>query len=760
MTVEGVARDQAPTTTLTEMLAYLHQWGPESPQLLEELSLYKLFHPDAFASMEEKILASMGLFYKVGTPESLYAFLIRRMGQAHSLESGVVLTPVQASVRRALDENQFVSISAPTSAGKSYSIRDFIASETGDAVVVVPSRALIAEYLAVMRHMFVRDKSVMIMPFIDRVFTQRSLRRIFVLTPERARDLFEMRDQLDVRTFFFDEAQISEEAERGIVFDVLVRRVSVAFPHAKLVFAHPFVENPQAQFSKHDLPLSKAFARSYPYGAVGKVFIFGHSNSKDYYFSPYQEGGHLLKNCVKFEGDFAQYAFSPGHSVLVYVTKNSIYNQSFLEGFREFIDGFESIRNPQALEIISNIERLLGADQKGHRSNMVELLRQGVVIHHGSVPLEVRFLIEEFVRGGFARICFATSTLVQGVNMPFDIVWLDTSRMLGGDDAAKSLAFKNLIGRAGRLTSAQKFDFGYVYTKSPHILVDRLRRDFILSDASVIESGEAPAESDVGELLEAIREGTFNEDLHVPQSKADRLARSEVLSAAKDILDIVYANGSELSQSLKGEANRRARVSVEEKLRVIYEASLNRGLLGGEQSVFRTAVRLMIQTFQGRSFSEIVGQRFSHVARRDQRGVGEAEFTQKANKLPDSNLERAFPLFPQGTLAKYVSYDAVVFDTYDYLDQVIAFGLNDVLTAAFKVYYAFSKDGRAVRFIELLRFGTNDAMHVLLMRYGFLPEDVRDLLPYIQTINESEIIFKSSILEASSSIRDMTEWYR
>ena len=70
--------------------------------------------------------------------------------------------------------------------------------------------------------------------------------------------------------------------------------------------------------------------------------------------------------------------------------------------------------------------------------------------------------------------------------MPFDIVWLDTMRILGGDDASKSLAFKNLIGRAGRLSDAQKFDFGYVYTKNPKVIGDRLGIDYVLSETSVI----------------------------------------------------------------------------------------------------------------------------------------------------------------------------------------------------------------------------------------------------------------------------------
>jgi hypothetical protein len=66
-----------------------------------------------------------------------------------------------------------------------------------------------------MRRKFENDKGVMISSFVDLVFTSRALRRIFVLTPERSKDLYKFRDRLNIETFFFDEAQISEEDSRG-----------------------------------------------------------------------------------------------------------------------------------------------------------------------------------------------------------------------------------------------------------------------------------------------------------------------------------------------------------------------------------------------------------------------------------------------------------------------------------------------------------------------------------------------------------------
>ena len=101
----------------------------------------------------------------------------------------------------------------------------------------------------------------------------------------------------------------------------------------------------------------------------------------------------------------------------------------------------------------------------------------------------------------------------------------------------------------------------------------------------------------------------------------------------------------------------------------------------------------------------------------------------------------------------------IVFDTYDYLDQVISFSLSDVFIAAFKVYKTLTADARADKMIELLRFGTNNSMHMLLMRYGFAPEDIEEITGYVQSISESNIVFKSTVYEAPYHVRDIIDWY-
>lgn len=758
MSIIDIAEETNPINGISELLDVLHKEGPVSSELLEKIAYYKKFHGNEFQENEEKIITSLGLFYKLPEPSNLYSFLLSGIGKQHKEEFGEYLTPVQASVRRAVNENKVVSISTPTSAGKSYSIRDFIAENDGDAVVIVPSRALIAEYVSTMKQKFNGDKNVMISPFVDDIFKSRELRKIFILTPERARDLFSKDLNLNIKVFFFDEAQVSEEIERGVIFDVLVRRVKQHFDSAKLIFAHPFVENPDAQIKKHGFPQVGSYSKSYTHGTVGKIFIYQHKNKKYYHFSPYVDRGHQIKKCIEHEKKFSDFAFDGTHSVLVYVSKSSIYNGKYIKPFRKYVDKYDDIDSVEAEEIINTVEHLLGADNDEHNSELVKLLRKGIVIHHGSVPLEVRFLVEDLIRKGHSKICFATSTLAQGINMPFDIVWLDNMRILGDSDQNRALSFKNLIGRAGRLSKQPKFDFGYVFTKSPQLLSQRVNEKILLDEQSVIENPEIIDDPDTSELINSMKDGSFDDDKQAPLSKIERLSESEVLKYCEAILSIIY-NGESIKDNLYGSKNEYKRESLKQYFRFIYEASINRVLYEGEVEVFRQAISIFLQVIQGRSFREIVGIRYSYVCKKDEGKQGYAAFSQPAAKLPKSTLTRKYSIFDKNTLAKNVSYDAVVFDTYDYLDQVISFSLSESFITAFKVYKDNSTDQRSDRMIELLRFGTNNTMHTLLIRYGFPPEDIAEISKYILFINEDTITFKPEISEAPNYIQEMVDWY-
>src|SRR5690606_3904127 len=129
--------------------------------------------------------------------------------------------------------------------------RDLILNHDGDMIIIVPSRALINEYFTRVLKL-VEGLRVNVLVFPDIVNKAMAERNVFILTPERVKDIFRLKNDLNVRTVLFDEAQIAEEeGRRGIYFDSIVRRVNEHFDEAKLLFAQPYIDNPGAQFTRN-----------------------------------------------------------------------------------------------------------------------------------------------------------------------------------------------------------------------------------------------------------------------------------------------------------------------------------------------------------------------------------------------------------------------------------------------------------------------------------------------------------------------------
>ena len=167
---------------------------------------------------------------------------------------------------------------------------------------------------------------------------------------------------------------------------------------------------------------------------------------------------------------------------------------------------------------------------------MLSLLRKGIVIHHGSLPLQIRMIIENFTKAGFCRLCFATSTLGEGINMPFDIVFLDRL------EASKPLLVKNLIGRAGRSTTDLNFDFGYVIIKAQNISKFReiISQDENLKEVSALDT--ITSDDDYRVFKNAILEGKFSDEYNLTKSELDKLESKEVSGIVKELLDTVFHN--------------------------------------------------------------------------------------------------------------------------------------------------------------------------------------------------------------------------
>ena len=76
-------------------------------------------------------------------------------------------------------------------------------------------------------------------------------------------------------------------------------------------------------------------------------------------------------------------------------------------------------------------------------------IREGVAFHHADLRADVRALLDDELREGAARLeaIVATTTLAEGVNLPFRSVVFHHIRVAGG---LPPLLYRNVIGRAAR----------------------------------------------------------------------------------------------------------------------------------------------------------------------------------------------------------------------------------------------------------------------------------------------------------------------
>ena len=738
------------------VISNIYKKGPVDGTDMEILSYLALYRPNEFEIYKDKILNYMGVFYKDVKRSSLNEIIFGQYKKYIRDTYNEYYTPVQADIVKNISKANCFSFSAPTSTGKSFVFRNLIERGNNDAVVVVPSRALINEYYLRLCELM-PDRSINILTFIDKINTAKVRRNIFVVTPERCRDLFKQKDSFNVDLFLFDEAQLSdEESTRGLFYDSIVRRCYKAYPEAKFVFAHPFINNPEAQLLKNHLRNNVA-ATLYEQKNVGQMYFCVDNNNVFYHFGIDKTIMGTQK--IKCSFDPIEKCIRNGGSVLFYVSKSKIYNKSFLNEYGQYIDLCEEIDEDKINYYINGLKSFTGGDtiaNKDHYSQMISLLKRGIVTHHGSLPLQSRSIIEQYTRDGFCKLCFATSTLEQGINMPFDIVVIDRF------EASKPLEMKNLIGRAGRSSENVKFDYGYVIVSKSNMSKFReiLNNPNALDVVSLLDKQEED-NSDYSDFKNAILNDTFSDQYNLTNNDLEKFSAEESDVIIKRIIDTFYKNGKLISfDEIDND-----RSEIYYTFDRLYRLYLGRDLSDGEENVLHTAVKIMLWQIYGKTFKNICWYRYSYVSRSSERkkmerlgrntNALEAKFITGFDDLPNKKL-RAYSIFEKGTKAKDVDYDRIVYDTYDYIDKLIGFKLSDIFYAAFYLYYEKTEDERALSLAKYVKYGTDNERYIWMIRYGMTFEDIELLDKHIENINEKGIVFKQSI----SSTLSVSLWRR
>lgn len=348
---------------------------------------------------------------------------------------------------------QYFSYSGPTSMGKSFVMRMFIKERVTKGcaenyVIIVPTKALINEVST----KIIDDLKTLLPQHNYRVITsggalslQQDHNFVLVLTPERLLYLLLERSTFKIDYLFIDEAhKISSKDSRSPfyykVIDLLSKRENK--PH--IIFSSPNIPNPEVYLQLiPDVSNTAENKLAATYSPVNQIkYVVDLVDSKVSVFNDYRR---TAVEVGKFEQSVmpAQLirVVGAGHQNIIYCSST----KKAVDMALDYVKALPVLNDNIALMSLAKEIR----NEIHNDYYLANVISKGVAYHIGYLPSNIRLQIESLFRSGDITTIFCTSTLVEGVNLPADNLFI--THYKNGLSNMTSVDFKNLIGRVGRI---------------------------------------------------------------------------------------------------------------------------------------------------------------------------------------------------------------------------------------------------------------------------------------------------------------------
>ena len=360
--------------------------------------------------------------------------------------------------------NSYYSYSAPTSMGKSFIMRMFIKEEILNGskhnyAIIVPTKALINEIRIKITKEdlgeILHQKNYHVVTAAgDAVLSNwkdKEQNYIFVMTPERM--LYQLINEPDIQIdyLFVDEAhKISGADKRSPFYYQVINMLSERQHRPHIIFASPNVPNPEVFLDTiPDVQAAKEHKLQTSYSPVSQPkFIINLVNREVSIYNEHTgnnipitsialDDADLIDVLLRFEKDenkkekpFIAYFPSPRKTVVA---------------ARDFgANRIPKTNCPELVELAKDIKNEVHGDYY-----LADLISKGVAYHIGYLPSSIRQRIETLFKEGKITALFCTSTLVEGVNLPADNLFISDYK--NGQKDMRPIDFRNLTGRVGRL---------------------------------------------------------------------------------------------------------------------------------------------------------------------------------------------------------------------------------------------------------------------------------------------------------------------
>lgn len=381
--------------------------------------------------------------------------LIRRTLEL-SVDGGDHRIPVNHFQRQfwsSAEQSRWTSVSAPTSAGKSHIVRLWLTTQIDlhdhyRTVYVVPTRALIDEVSRDLEAELEGRATVTTMPWDTR--DEDPTHEVFVLTQERLHILLRKWPDLTFDSIFVDEAQKLNDGTRGVLLqralDEAARRGT-----PKVIFASPLTSNPELLV--HGVDGSSTALISETVTVNQTLIHVNQRRSTRWDMVAFVDGEPMpigefdlpaRPTTLRKRLSLVAVALGSAHTGNVVYTNGPAEAETVAGQICDALSSSGWVASKATLEVVELIEKTIHPQYL-----LAAYLKQGVAFHYGNMPLLVREAVERLFRDGEVRYLVCTSTLLEGVNLPCQNLFVRAPRK-GNSNLMSASDFWNLAGRAGR----------------------------------------------------------------------------------------------------------------------------------------------------------------------------------------------------------------------------------------------------------------------------------------------------------------------
>lgn len=380
---------------------------------------------------------------------------VKKVIQSVPQSEGLVFTDAQFELYSKLNQALEFSFSGPTSMGKSFMIKAFIKQIMNNTpkenlVLIVPTRALINQFSIDLReelglHLERHNYKVVVNSSVSDLTTEIESNYIFVLTPERLISYLSQDNNPPVGFLFVDEAHklASHKDSRSVTTYTAVEKTLRKFGNVKLYFSSPNVSNPEIFLNLFNRNPANVY-KTNESPVTQNLFFLNLIDGKATLINGDDEFSIDSKHILPVSGSVSDVIKVIGRK-----NNNLIYCNSKNRTIRiaySYIENESKITlTPNLRKAIKNIKAYIHKDYY-----LAELLEYGVAFHYGKLPQLIRNLIEDLYKNEIITNVFCTSTLLEGVNMPTQNIFILDNR--NGNKKLEPIDFWNLSGRAGRLS--------------------------------------------------------------------------------------------------------------------------------------------------------------------------------------------------------------------------------------------------------------------------------------------------------------------